>query len=178
MSYVKYAAGAVAALVLAAFVGAVAALATAGRLDDDGERLVRSEQPRFELPELDERRFGDPGLFRFGWGGPAALDLDAAADYLGISEDDLRDELADGSSLSDIARDEGKSVEGLVQALVDAAEERIDDAVAAGRLSEEQADDLKEDLEERIEERVDDELRIPKPFGFEHDFEWPGGYSG
>jgi hypothetical protein len=171
----KYAAGAVAALVLAAFVGAAAALATAGLLDDD-ERLGRSEEPRFVLPDVDERSFGDPGeLFRFGWGGPAALDLEAAADYLELSPDELREELADGNSLADIARDEDKSVDGLVRVLVEAAEERIDDAVASGRLSKNQGEELTEDLEERIRDRVDDEL--PR-FGFERDFEWPRGFSG
>ncbi len=176
----KYAAVAVAALVLAAFVGAAAALATAGLLDDDGERLARSAEPRFVVPELDERMFGDRAPF--GFGGPLRfegwLDLEEAAGYLGLDPEELHDELVDGNSLADVARDEGKSVDGLVMALVGAAEERIDDAVASGRLSAEQADELKEDLEERIQDRVNDEFPLPKPFGFERDFERPRGFKG
>jgi hypothetical protein len=175
----KYAAGAIAALALAAFVGAAVALAAAGLLDGDGERLARSEEPRFVAPEL-ERRFEDPTPF--GFGGPLRfegwLDLEEAADYLGLDRDELLDELADGNSLADIARDEGKSVDRLVQALVEAAEERIDDAAASGRLSGEQADELKEDLEERIQDRVDDEFPLPKRFWFERDFERPRGFNG
>jgi hypothetical protein len=168
----QYVAGGVAALVLAAFVGAAAALATASALDDDDDRVARSVEPRLVLPEIDGP-FGFDRVPRF----ESALDLGAAADYLDLTVEELHDELAKGRSLADIARDEGKSVDGLVQALVDAAEERIDDAVAAGRLSEDAADELKEDLEERMRDRVDDELP-PKPFRFDNDFELPRGFNG
>src|SRR5262245_12533852 len=47
--------------------------------------------------------------------------LEAAADYLGLSDSELRDRLEDGSSLAEIAKDEGKSVDGLVGALVKSA---------------------------------------------------------
>jgi hypothetical protein len=174
-----FAGAAFAALVLAAGVGAVAALATADALDEDAH-LARSEQQRFMLPDLDERMFENRAPFgagrplRFeGW-----LDLEAASSYLGLSVEELHDELADGNSLADVARDASKSVDGLVQALVEMSEERIGDAIAAGRLSEEQAAELMEDLEERMRDRVDDEFRIPKPFWFERDFESRRGQDG
>ena len=175
----RYAVFAVAALIFAAGVGAVTALATANALDDDA-RLARSEQPRFALPDLDERRLDDRGSFDFGR--PqyfrAVLDLEAAASYLGLTVEELHGELADGNSLADVARDEGKSVHGLVAALVDAGEESIDDAVMAGRITEEHGDELKEDLDERIRDRVNDEFRLPRPFGFDREFEWPRGFNG
>lgn len=81
-------------------------------------------------------------------------DLDAAADYLGLSEAELRSELREGKSLADIARDQGKSVDGLVDALVSEAKARLDDAVADGRITQSQANSILEDLRDRIENRV------------------------
>jgi polyhydroxyalkanoate synthesis regulator phasin len=139
----------------------------AGRLsEEEGEELkerLESGDLLLGLPGLRGDLFGPRGPDFFGglrelpFVRPA-LDLDLAADYLELTPSELRDELAEGKSLADVARAEGKSVDGLVQVLVGAAEERIDDAVADGRLSEERASELKADLEERIEERVDDEL--------------------
>ena len=140
----------------------------AGRLtEEEGaelkERLDSRDVP-FGLPRLEGELFGGrvPDFFRGLRELPfvrPALDLDVAADYLGLTRSELRDALADGRTLAEIARAEGKPVDGLVQELVDAAEERIDDAVADGRLSEERAAELKGDLEDRIEDRVDEELR-------------------
>jgi len=124
------------------------------------ERGVTSLLPRFDgerVPDL----FG--GLRELPFVRPA-IDLDVAASYLGLSSSELHEVLAEGRTLAEIARAEGKSVDGLVRALVDAAEERIDEAVDDGRLSEERAAELREDLEDRIEDRVDEELgRIGLP---------------
>jgi lambda repressor-like predicted transcriptional regulator len=43
--------------------------------------------------------------------------MDASAEYLGLSANDLRTQLQAGKSLADIAKAEGKSVDGLKQAL-------------------------------------------------------------
>ncbi len=64
--------------------------------------------------------------------------LDTAASYLGLSEDALRTAL-DGKTLAQVAKDRGKSVSGLVAALVAAENKRIDEAVASGRLTKDQA---------------------------------------
>jgi hypothetical protein len=125
---------------------------------------------------------GHLGLWHLGHVG----DLDAVSTYLGLTAEDLRAALADGKSLAEIAREEGKSVDGLVQALVTEAEERIDAAVADGRLTEAQAGELKEDLEDRITELVNREPGARTEFrgpGFGHRFgfqERPffGGHHG
>ena len=80
--------------------------------------------------------------------------LDAAASYLGLSEAQLRDELAGGKTLAEVAEDRGKSVDGLVQAMTDAVQERLDAAVAAGRLTRAQADSVLADVRERITDIV------------------------
>jgi hypothetical protein len=111
------------------------------------------------------------------------VDLDTAASYLGLSESELREELRDGKSLADVAGEQNRSVDGLVQELVDDAEQRIDDAVDDGRLSEERASQLRADLEDRIRDRVESELRwrgFPSEFRFEFDptLEPPRGFRG
>jgi hypothetical protein len=80
--------------------------------------------------------------------------LDAAASYLGLTEVELRTQLSSGKTLAQVAEDRGKSADGLVQALLDDAKEKLDDAVAAGRLTQAEADSMLEGLEPRIEDLV------------------------
>ena len=54
--------------------------------------------------------------------------------YLGMSEANLREALED-KTLADLAKEKGKSVDGLVKALVAAQEKKIDEAVADGRIT-------------------------------------------
>jgi hypothetical protein len=81
--------------------------------------------------------------------GPGAA-FTAAASYLGLSDTELRAQLASGKSLADVAKAQGKSVSGLVGAMVAAAEKSLDQAVSDGRLTSEQASAIKADLEEHI----------------------------
>jgi hypothetical protein len=81
--------------------------------------------------------------------------LSTAAHYLGLSEDELEERLNDGSTLAEVAEAEGKSVDGLEQALVDAAKQRIDQAVEDGDLTQAEADNLLEGIEERIDAFVE-----------------------
>jgi hypothetical protein len=62
----------------------------------------------------------------------------------------VRERLSDGDTLAEIAEDEGKSVAGLVDAMVDAAAAELDEAVDEGGLTRERADDLERMLEELI----------------------------
>jgi uncharacterized protein YidB (DUF937 family) len=81
--------------------------------------------------------------------------LDAAADYLGLTEAELREKLNDGQTLAEIAEAEGKSVDGLKQALVDAAKAKLDQLVRDGELTQEQADAMLERLKEHVDELVE-----------------------
>ena len=91
------------------------------------------------------------------------IGLETAASYLGLSEDELRAELESGETLADVAEANGKTVDGLVQALLDEATKWLDEAVANGRLTEEQKASLLERLEQRIEDMVNGELMRPGP---------------
>ncbi len=112
-------------------------------------------------------RFGgpgdNPGPGHFGhFEGSGGLG--AAASYLGLTEDALHERLRDGTTLAAIAKAEGKSVDDLVQAMVNEAKKELNAAVAAGRLSGERADMIEQDLEELTKALVNGEL--PKgPFG-------------
>src|SRR6266576_1952223 len=61
--------------------------------------------------------------------------LQTAADYLGISVSDLQTDLKAGKSLADEAKAKGKSVDGLVQALLAPLKTDLDKRVTAGDLT-------------------------------------------
>jgi hypothetical protein len=75
---------------------------------------------------------------------------DAAATHLGLTDAQLRTRLENGKSLAEVARAQGKSVNGLVQALVNAAKKRLDVAVAAGRLTQTQANSILSDPKSQV----------------------------
>jgi hypothetical protein len=86
------------------------------------------------------------GFGHFGFFGR----LDAAASYLGLTDVQLRTELESGKSLAQVAKDHGKSVDGLVDALVASAKQKLDHAVAAGRLTKAQETEMLNGLKDRI----------------------------
>lgn len=104
---------------------------------------------------------GGPGFGPHGPGpgpgfgrGPFRV-LDAAAKYLDLSQAKLRDALAAGKSLADVAKDQGKDVDGLKTALTDAAKADLDKAVADKRLTQEQEDRMLKELDSHIGDLVD-----------------------
>jgi hypothetical protein len=82
--------------------------------------------------------FGPPNgaLPSFGFGPPViARSFSTAADYLGLTTDQLRTELQSGKTLAQIATEHGKTASGLVDALVAATKQRLDTLVTNGKLS-------------------------------------------
>jgi hypothetical protein len=105
------------------------------------------------------------GFGHHGHGHRGALGLDAAAAYLGLSQDELRTELDSGKSLSIVAGEKGKSIDGLKQAMLEDATAKLDEAVAAGRITSEQKSAMLERLSamvDRVIERVPGEKRDAK----------------
>ena len=76
--------------------------------------------------------------------------LDSAAAYIGITEAQLRTELENGKSLAQVAQAHGKSVDGLIAALVAAAKDKLDKAVSAGRLTKAQETEMLGLLKDRV----------------------------
>lgn len=87
--------------------------------------------------------------------------LDAAATYLGLTEDELRTSLQAGKSLADVAEANGKSVDGLVAAMVTAAKADLAQAVTDGRLTQSQADQIASDLQAHIADLVNGTVGPP-----------------
>ena len=77
--------------------------------------------------------------------------LRIAAEALGMTPAELRDELRDDRTVAEVAEERDVPLGDVVDALVAAATERIDAAVADGSLDEERAARLIDGLEERIE---------------------------
>lgn len=80
--------------------------------------------------------------------------LQVAADAIGISVDDLRAALQNGSSIAEVAEQNGVTAEAVVDALVTHAEAEIEEAVANGRIDGQRAADIKERLREMLEKLV------------------------
>jgi hypothetical protein len=64
------------------------------------------------------------------------------ADYLGMTREQLRAELRGGKSLAQLAQAKGKSLDGLVAAMLAPAKARLAKAVENGRLTKARADEL------------------------------------
>jgi polyhydroxyalkanoate synthesis regulator phasin len=100
--------------------------------------------------------------------------LDVVADTIGIEVEALAAELRAGSSIADVADANGVEPQAVIDALVAAGKERIDQAVADGRVSEEQAEVFRNGLTERVEALVNGESPNGRGFG-RHGFGHPGG---
>jgi polyhydroxyalkanoate synthesis regulator phasin len=147
-----------------AFENRIDAAVAAGRLTkEQGDKLKqRIESGDFPL-------FGPPA-FGPGFGGPHLFfqGLDAAAGYLGLTEAELHSRLESGKTLAEIAKAQGKSVDGLKAALVKEAKTHLDAAVKAGRLSSAEEQRVLADLQQRIDDLVNGKLpdRFPRRHGF------------
>jgi hypothetical protein len=134
--------------------------------------------------------FGDDhGGFGFGhhgfFGGPGAIagGLDAAATYLGVTTTQLQTDLQNGQTLADVAKAQGKTVDGLVTALVASASSKLDAAVKAGTLTQSQADSIKTDLTQHVTDLVNGTRPAGPDGDGDHGFGWqqyggPDGPSG
>ena len=136
-------------------------------------RLTKAQgaelKQRIESGELP--LFGAPG-FRHGAGGPHEFlhGLDAAASYLGLTEAQLHNRLESGKTLAEIAKAQGKSVDGLKDALVKDAKAKLDAAVKAGRLSSAEEQRILANLQQHVDDLVNgtlpDRRDGPRGFGF------------
>jgi hypothetical protein len=129
------------------------------------------------ITEMVNNGRGAPGA---GGGGPAAFAgglMDTAADYLGLSRDQLFERVRGGQTLAQIAVAQGKSVGGLVDAMVAAAKQRLDQLVAEGKLTAAQRDQIVGQLEARITDLVNNG-RGARGAGAPNGFGRPGGFAG
>jgi ribosomal protein L10 len=102
-------------------------------------KLVNSTPPA--RPDGGFKRGPRPGMM----GG-----LDAAAGAIGISVDELRSGLASGKSLAAIAGEHGVDAAKVGDAIVADAKSHLDQAVAAGKLTQAEADQRLADLQSHV----------------------------
>ena len=115
-------------------------------LVDDGS--ISQEQADEVATTLGESGFGGH------WGHGGWHGLDAAAEALGVTEDELRTALeAEGATLAKVAEEKGVAVDTLVDALVTAQREGIAKAVESG-MPQDVADKRLADVEQRVTEWV------------------------
>jgi hypothetical protein len=151
---------------------------TKERADAIKKRIEDGTQPIFG--------FGGP-RGHFGWGGPAGPrgerfrfafagpgligGIRDVAGYLGLEPAELARQLSSGKSLADVAKAQGKTVDGLKAAITDAATKQLDAAVTAGRLSKDQETKALAELDSHLDDLVND----AHAFGFRHH---RGGWTG
>jgi len=147
-----------------AFEDRIDAAVAAGRLtkaqgDELKQRIESDDFPLFGPPAFGPG-FGPPHPFFHG--------LDAAGTYLGLTEEQLHNRLESGKTLAEIAEAQGKSVDGLKDAMLKDAKTHLDAAVEAGRLSSAEEQRVLADLEQRIDDLVNGKL--PDRFRGRHGF--------
>ncbi|MGC8827897.1 MAG: hypothetical protein ACP5TV_12960, partial [Anaerolineae bacterium] len=102
---------------------------------------------------------GAAGYGGFGagmrWGGSDGSLVSTLANLLGVSPTEIAAQVREGKSLLDIAGEKGVTVDQLVSAVLSARAERLDEAVAAGRITREQADLMLDSVRQNITSRLE-----------------------
>lgn len=146
----------------------------AGEITEEQAAVLKNAAERggYPFPGSGSPGPGGPG----GSGGPPmgmAL-LDAAAEYLGLSMDEIRELMSDGQTLAEIAEESDKSVERLIDAVVAAQKASLDEAVDEGRITDVMRDRILDGLDDRVDDFVRDGMGSMKPPGGHFDG-FPGG---
>jgi hypothetical protein len=87
--------------------------------------------------------------------------VDEIAEFLGMEPEALLDAFRDGATLEDLLADAGKTAGDLADLLVAAMEERFDDLVADGRMTEGEKTEALERAREHLTEMIEEGM----PFG-------------
>ena len=95
-----------------------------------------------------------PGRGGHGGFGRGRVNLEAAAEALGLTTEELRTQLRDGQTITAIAEAEGVDVETVKAAMLAAFRSRQQELVTAERLTQDQADANTAAFEERLDELV------------------------
>lgn len=127
---------------------------TEGWLTEDQAEMLQWRWD--QAPEIGMRGKGwgfaksGPGMF-----GRGDSLLSIAADELGLSLTELLTELQDGKSLADVAIGQGMETQTIVDAYVAQLKEKLDEAVAEGRITQKQADYQLEQATERVTDQLE-----------------------
>ena len=146
----------IAIVVTAVLVGGGAAIGSGGGSGSSGSSSANNGPRSGFAPRA--AFGGGAGDRAFGAPGPHVGGLDAAATYLGLSEDALHSQLEAGKTLAQVAQAQGKSVQGLKDAIVADAKSHLDAAVKDGRITQAQADAMLTELKSHVDDLVNGKL--------------------
>ncbi len=131
-----------------------------------------------------DRFHGRGGFGGFGFKG--GFSLDSIAEVLGLTPDELHEQLSAGSSIADIAESANVDIEDIVDTALASLGEKLDALVADERLTQERADEIRAGTADMIESMINGDM---PGFGFRfepgdrfhrhgHGFPGPGGLFG
>lgn len=130
-----------------AFSDRLDAAVKAGRLTQaQADAIKKRAQQNGGVPFL-----GGPPHRVLGPGGPFVAGFDAAARYLGLTAQQLHEQLESGKSLADVAKDRNKDLDGLKAAIENGAKSRLDTAVKNKRITQAQENRILSNLDRRID---------------------------
>jgi hypothetical protein len=124
-----------------------------GDLVDDG--TITQAQADAVGTALEEAR---PARPHGGFGHRGPIGAEVLSEALGLTPEELRAELEAGKTVAAIAGEQGVEVQAVIDAVVAALEEHLDEKVAAGELTQEEADERLAGAEERATALVNGEL--------------------
>ncbi|MGI9624599.1 MAG: hypothetical protein ACR2PK_17335 [Acidimicrobiales bacterium] len=132
-----------------------------GTLDQDQRDAVETA--------LREARPDREAIHRHSHRGPGRILNGAVLEDLGLEPQDVREGLMNGQTLGEIAEANGSSADALIDAVTTQLDDRLENAVASGRIDEAEADERRSEMESRIEELVNQQFerfnRDPGRFG-------------
>jgi len=100
-----------------------------------------------------------------GIGGPENSLISTAAEKLGLTNDELIAELQAGKTIADVAAEKNVALDTIVDAVVAAHTEQLNEQVANGQLTQEQADAMLVLMKANVTERLNGQLS-PRGGGF------------
>ena len=128
------------------------------------EAVAQGRLTEEQAAQMKEGIAGGDFLFPFGGrdgGWPAGAGIpEAAAQVLGMTQDQVMQELRDGSSLAELAAAHGMSTEDFQAALLTQVRSQLDAQVADGKLTQDQADQEYQRIQDNIDSIVSGEAGL------------------
>ncbi len=118
------------------------------------ENIMAADPLNIEVPPRYRHSEDGEGVGYHGIGYVYHESIDAVSELLGLSPEEIREERKLGKSLVEIAEEQGVSEDALIEAIMAAPKEAIEQKVEDGILTQEQADQMIERLEQRVIWRI------------------------
>jgi hypothetical protein len=143
----------------------------AGRLTrEQADEIKKRQNEEGGVPFLGPGKFRGHGPAPFLGGPPPhklpiMAGLEASAKYLGLSDEQLNEQLESGKSLAQVAEDRDKSVDGLKDAIKAAVRSKLEAAVSDKRLTKAQEEQILDDIDRHLDDIVQRKGGGPPPIG-------------